>query len=119
MMRERDLFLDRMRTLATAWVLMIHVLYILNFFADGIFNTLRSWLLLEMPLFFFITGAGLSMTKPRPWGQYVLRSWRRILIPYWCYALVCLLLNGIFGGSGVAADGFHIGSMTGAEVFTG
>ena len=57
------------------------------------------------------------MTKPRPWGQYVLRSWRRILIPYWCYALVCLLLKGIFGGSGVAADGFHIGSMTGAEVF--
>ena len=98
MMRERDQFLDRLRTLAIVWVLMVHVLYWLNFMPHGTQAVIKSWLLLEMPLFFFITGAGVALSKPRPWGTYVLRSARRLLIPYWCYALVCVVLTAVCSG---------------------
>jgi len=116
MKRERDPFLDRLRTLAIVWVLMVHLFYWLNFFPTGTLALVKSWLLLEMPLFFFITGAGQSLSKPRPWGEYVLGSYRRMLIPYWCYALLCLLINGLLGGSGEALEGFHIGSLTGSDI---
>ena len=92
-MMKRDQFLDRMRTIAILWVLLVHVFYWLGFLSAGRMNTVRSWFLLEMPLFFFITGAGQALAKPRRWGEYVLRSYRRLLVPYWCYALLCLLLG--------------------------
>jgi len=116
MRRERDPFLDRLRTMAILWVLMIHVLYWLGFFPKGALAILKSWLLIEMPLFFFITGAGLSLTEERPWGEFILRSFRRILVPYWCYALLCLLLNGLFGTAGHPLEGLHIGSASGLDV---
>lgn len=103
MMGERDHFLDRLRTLAIVWVLMVHVLYWLRFFPDGLLSVVRSWLLLEMPLFFFLSGAGQSLSKSRPWAVFVCRSWRRVLIPYWCYALLCLLL-GLLSGSEISGQ---------------
>lgn len=99
MIKQRDLFLDRLRTLAIVWVLLVHVLYWLNFLQWGMVATVKSWLLLEMPLFFFITGAGLSLSEPKPWGRFVLRSYRRMLIPYWCYALLCIGITAIHDGA--------------------
>lgn len=99
MMRERDPFLDRLRTLATVWVLMVHIFYWLRFFPEGILETVKSWLLLEMPLFFFLTGAGLSLSQEKPWGIFVCRSLRRMLIPYWSYALLCVVITAFHNGA--------------------
>ena len=48
MKRERDPFLDRLRTLAIVWVLMVHLFYWLNFFPTGTLALVKSWLLLVM-----------------------------------------------------------------------
>ena len=97
-MMKRDQFLDRMRTFAIVWVLMVHILYWLNFLLWGTLATVKSWLLMEMPLFFFISGASVALAKPRPWGEYVFRSFRRVMIPYWCYAVIGILLTAVYSG---------------------
>lgn len=98
-MKQRDPFLDDLRALAILWVLWVHVLYWLGFFPEGPLAVAKSFFLLEMPLFFFLTGAGNALsTTVRSWPRYVFERWRRILVPYWCYGLLCLGLIALDSG---------------------
>ena len=90
---NRDKTLDRLRGVAVLWVLVVHVLYWGGFFTNGYINLLRSFLLFEMPLFFYIIGATNSFSKVNSYFGFIIKRFQRILIPYWVFAVICAILS--------------------------
>ena len=72
------------------WTVFIHVLYFGSFFSSSDINAVKSWLLLEMPLIFFIMGAGNAMSRDRAYHSFVFNRWGKMMIPYWVYAVLCV-----------------------------
>lgn len=91
-MKKRDQTLDILRGFAMSWVILVHCAYWLQFFQSPNAKDLKSLILIEMPLFFFISGASFTLMKPQNYGQFLIKRGKRILIPYWCYVIVCILL---------------------------
>ena len=89
----RDLSIDRLRGLAMLWVIFVHVLYWSGVFSMYPVSGLKSFLLLEMPLFFFVAGAGNSMGKKTKYIKFIRKRFLRVLAPYWIYAFFCILLT--------------------------
>jgi peptidoglycan/LPS O-acetylase OafA/YrhL len=77
--------LDIFRGLAMIWVVLVHCLYWLDFFSWQ-----KSFFLIEMPLLFFISGAGNRMSRKKSLRIFYLTRFQRILIPYWIYAVICI-----------------------------
>lgn len=90
---HRDKTIDRLRGFATLWVIVVHVLYWGNYLTNGYVNLLKSFLLFEMPLFFFVTGASNSFSKINGYFNFVFKRFQRILIPYWAFALISAVLS--------------------------
>ncbi|MBR3354811.1 MAG: acyltransferase [Oscillospiraceae bacterium] len=88
-MIERDETIDRLRGIAMIWVIAVHALYWGAFCSDQTFNLLKSFFLFEMPLFFFVTGAANSFSRSNSYSGYVYKRFKRILIPYWVFAIIC------------------------------
>ncbi|MDR1762200.1 MAG: acyltransferase [Bacteroidales bacterium] len=82
--------LDIFRGLAMIWVILVHCLYWL-----GYFSWHKSFLLIEMPLFFFIAGASNGMASKKSLGVFYLTRFKRILMPYWIYGIICVALISI------------------------
>ncbi|MBQ9742388.1 MAG: acyltransferase [Ruminococcus sp.] len=93
MATERDRTLDRMRGFAMLWVVFVHVLYWGAFYTSPFTDILKSFLLFEMPLFFFITGATNSMSRDTGYFSFVYKRFARVLIPYWVFAAICAVLS--------------------------
>ena len=92
---QRDAFLDYLRTIAMIEVLIVHVVY-WGDFLDERFEVIQSFLVFEMPLFFFVAGATSTM-KPIPsWQKYVTTRWRKILIPYSIFAIITITTSFLF-----------------------
>ena len=89
----RDKTIDRLRGFAMIWVIVVHVLYWGHFFTNGYVNLFKSFCLFEMPLFFFVTGAGNSFSKINGYFNFVRKRFQRILIPYWVFAIICAILS--------------------------
>jgi peptidoglycan/LPS O-acetylase OafA/YrhL len=83
----RDKELDIFRGLIMIYIIgIIHVVY-----WGGIIETpWKSLLLFEMPVIFFITGASHTLSKPKPYLEYILKRIKRIMLPYWVYSIVCI-----------------------------
>lgn len=92
-MKERDKTIDRLRGMAMLWVILVHVLYWGNFYSNIYINLLKSFSLFEMPLFFFVTGASNSKNQANGYFSFVYRRYKRILVPYWVFAIVCTTLS--------------------------
>lgn len=107
MMRNRTL--DRLRAFAMLWTVFIHVLYFGEFFSSSDINALKSWLLLEMPLIFFIMGAGNSLSQEQSYCRFVLKRWSKMMIPYWLYAVVCIVI--------IMVDKAQTDAITGSVIF--
>lgn len=90
---NRDKTIDRLRGFAMFWVIVVHVLYWGNFFTSEYVNLIKSFCLFEMPLFFFITGASNSFSKINSYCDFIKNRFRRILIPYWAFAIICAVLS--------------------------
>lgn len=96
---ERDKTVDYLRGIAIFWVLVVHVLYWGNFFNNDYINLLKSFCLFEMPLFFFVTGASNTLSKSEDkYFAFVYKRFKRVLIPYWFFAVICASLTIIFPG---------------------
>ncbi|WP_166240667.1 acyltransferase family protein [Paenibacillus turpanensis] len=88
-MAERDRGLDIYRGLIMLYIVgVIHVLFWYNPFE----TTLKSFLLFEMAIIFFITGASQTYSRPKSLLSFYYTRYGRILIPYFVYSIVCLLL---------------------------
>lgn len=78
------------------WVIFVHVLYWGNFFRNETIILLKSFCLFEMPLFFFVTGASNSFSKKDNYFSFILKRYKRILVPYWIFAIICAFLSIIY-----------------------
>ncbi|MDR1761658.1 MAG: acyltransferase [Bacteroidales bacterium] len=86
----RNTKLDIFRGLAMIWVILVHCLYWLGFF-----SWYKSFLLIEMSLFFFIAGSSNGMASKKSLGSFYLTRFQRIMIPYWIYEIICIILISI------------------------
>lgn len=91
-MKTRDLTIDRLRGFAIIWVLFVHLLYWTPYFNNSSIQIAKSFCLFEMPLFFLITGLSNGYSNCNNYLQFVFRRYQRILIPYWIYALICIVI---------------------------
>ena len=73
--------IDNFRGLAMMYVIFIHVLFWMNFFTDK-----RGYFLVEMQLFFSITGMALYFSKIDNLLLFYIKRIKRIMIPY----LICV-----------------------------
>ena len=88
----RDKKLDLMRGWAVFHMFFMHVPYWLNFYGSGWPALVRSWLLFTMAVYFFVTGAVNIEAKRRPWGEFVVRRAKVLMLPYYRYALLCTVI---------------------------
>ena len=89
LLKKRIDLIDDFRAMAMMYVIFIHCLF---WFGYG--NEVnRSFFLIEMPLFFAITGMAHVFAKMDNYPKYIQSRLERILIPYWSYALIVILLN--------------------------
>lgn len=95
-MKNRDKTIDNLRGFAMIWVIFVHVLYWGNFFRNETIILLKSFCLFEMPLFFFVTGASNSFSKKDNYFSFILKRYKRILVPYWIFAIICAFLSIIY-----------------------
>lgn len=92
---KRDVELDCYRGLAILWVLFIHSIYWMGFFTSTKVAVAKSYLLFEMPLLFFITGASNSLSAKKKLFNFYIKRIKRIAIPYWVYAFICVFFTQI------------------------
>lgn len=92
-MSIRDRRIDQLRSFAMLWVIFVHVLYWSTFITSEYANTIKSFCLFEMPLSFFVTGAANSFGRNTGYCNFVLRRFKRILIPYWVFAIICAVIS--------------------------
>ena len=85
----REKILDLMRGWAVFHMFFMHILYWLDFCSHGLPALIRSWLLFTMAVYFFVTGAVNVAAKRRPWGEFVVRRAKVLMLPYYRYALLC------------------------------
>lgn len=91
----RDNRLDLMRGWAVFHMFFMHILYWLDFCGRGLPELIRSWLLFTMAVYFFVTGAVNVEAKRRPWGEFVVRRARVLMLPYYRYAALCTLIAAV------------------------
>ncbi len=89
---KRDQTIDTLRGFAMTWVILIHCIFWTYFFYSSTEATLKSFLLIEMPLFFFVSGASFMIAKKKNYLEFIKKRLKRLLIPYWCYVVVGLLI---------------------------
>lgn len=86
----RDDRLDTFRGFAMIWVVFNHCLFWLHFFTN---NVVTSYLLIGTQLFFVIAGASNGMARKKPLWEFYLIRFKRILFPYWLYAVLCIIIT--------------------------
>ncbi|MCR4614951.1 MAG: acyltransferase [Clostridiales bacterium] len=91
---NREKILDGLRGMAILQVVLVHILYWLNIFDSGIPATLKSFLLFEMPVFFFVTGAVNSLGKRQSYKNFCVKRVKGLLIPYYVYSAICITIAG-------------------------
>lgn len=91
MKREQQLYMYRGLSMIYV-VSFIHVVYWLKIGSEPI----KSLMLFEMPLIFFISGASLSFNKTsRRFKQVFFNRMVRVVIPYYVYAIVSVVVLAI------------------------
>ncbi len=99
---ERDIQLDCYRSLAMIYIVcVIHIMYLLQIGEEPV----KSVLLFEMPVIFFIAGASQSYKKEHSFKDTLINRARRVLVPYYIFLAVlfvwfsaCTLLHATFHG---------------------
>lgn len=87
---KRDIQLDCYRAAVMIYILaVVHTVYWFGFGSEP----LRSFVLIEMPLIFFISGAAISVrNKKETLRGAVLNRFKRVYIPFFIYSLVLLVI---------------------------
>ncbi|WP_166244673.1 acyltransferase family protein [Paenibacillus turpanensis] len=93
-MGTRDQSLDIYRGLIMIYIVgVIHVIFWLQPFAI----TVEYFLLFEMAVIFFVTGASHTMSRPKSLLSLYITRFSRILIPYLIFSVICLLMLFVNG----------------------
>ncbi len=92
----RDEYVDRIRGIAMIHVLLVHALFWCDLFVSPVEMTVKSLLLIEMPVFFFVTGASARLSSGKGYLNFTGRRLQGIFLPYCIYALICILLSAAY-----------------------
>ena len=79
---NRDRTLDYLRGLAIIQVVFVHILYWIGIFSVGLLAVAKSFLLFEMPIFFFVTGAVNGLGKQQKRITFCFKRIKGLLIPF-------------------------------------
>ncbi|MEE3344096.1 MAG: acyltransferase [Bacilli bacterium] len=93
--RKRDCDLDKLRGLAMVYIMFIHTIFGTGIFNGNIIRIVKSYFLIEMPVFFFIAGASNYYSKCNSKMEFILKRFKRLLIPYYFYAFIIIIINSI------------------------
>lgn len=87
----RDIQLDIYRALAMIYIIcVIHIVYWLGIGDEPI----KSLILFEMPVIFFISGASFSLqSKDRDFKTTLISRFKRVVMPYYVYAIIVLVIS--------------------------
>lgn len=105
---SRDIQLDAYRGLVMLYVpCVVHIIYWLDLGSEP----LRSLILIEMPLIFFISGASVKVSNSRRgiWAT-VNNRLKRVVLPYYIYAAVSILFLSLL--SFLHPSSWHIADYT-------
>ena len=105
----RDTQLDIYRALAMIYIIcVIHIVYWLGIGEEPI----KSLVLFEMPVIFFITGASFSLqTKDKTFKETVVSRFNRVMMPYYIYVLVVMLIVLVCQTVGCSWMGYEVPSI--------
>ena len=93
---NREKTLDYLRGFAIFQTILVHILYWFGLFNYSYFSIVKSFLLFEMPIFFFVTGAVNSLTHQYTYKSFCLKRIKSIIVPYYFYSTICVLLSGFY-----------------------
>ena len=93
---NRDKTLDCLRGLAVFQVVFVHVIYWLDVIRPESLSIVKSFALFEMSVFFFVTGAVNSLKEYRSYSSFCIKRIKGLLIPYYIYALICIIISVIY-----------------------
>ena len=85
----RDLQLDGYRGIVMIYI--VCVIHVVNWLDYNI-EPYNSFMLFEMPIIFFISGASLTFSGDKNFWQNLNNRLWRILVPYYIYAIVAIIL---------------------------
>lgn len=87
--------IDNFRAMAMMYVIFIHVLFWMKMVPlKGIVS--NSVFLIEMPLFFIVTGMAHNFANTDDLKKYYISRLKRLLIPFWIFAFICACISIIF-----------------------
>ena len=93
---RRNKTIDIFRGLTMMYVIFIHCLYWPGLFNEGYAKIIKSLFLIEMPLFFVITGASNYLSRTNRLSKFYISRFSRIFVPYLVYAFLCIVLTIIY-----------------------
>ncbi|MDO5151528.1 MAG: hypothetical protein Q4D76_19420, partial [Oscillospiraceae bacterium] len=62
----------------------------------GFFSIAKSFLLFEMPIFFFVTGAVNGFGKQQKYKTFCFKRIKGLMIPYYIYSAICIVISIIY-----------------------
>lgn len=93
---QRDNLLDTARALIMIYIICwIHGMYWYNMGSP--FS--RSFLLFEMPIIFYISGASFTLCRPKKTGELFLNRFKRVMIPYYIYVVLWIMAVFVWNNS--------------------
>ncbi len=95
-MKLRDNKIDNLRTFAIMHVIFIHCLFWIPVFVDELGMVIKSLLLIEMSLFFYLTGASNSLSSTKKYSLYLKNKMLRIAVPIIVYSHAAMIINLIW-----------------------
>ncbi len=94
--RERDYNLDIYRGCVMLYI--VGFVHIISIFSNWYANDLLTLSLIEIPAIFYIAGASYSLSRPKPYGEYLWGRIKRIFIPLIIYLLFIAAVMSIKQG---------------------
>lgn len=91
----RDTNLDLYRGATMMYI--VGFIHVIGYWINPYKSNLLSLSLFVMPMIFYISGASYALSRPKPYGQYLIGRIKRIIIPLLVYIGIHTLYNTIKG----------------------
>lgn len=93
---KRDKTIDIIRVFGLIWVMLIHSIFWINFgFFNSFWQVFVSFLLFEMPIMFFVSGASNAKTSAKTPREFYKKRFLRILVPYLTYLTFVVIFTTV------------------------
>lgn len=93
---KRDKTIDIIRVFGLIWVMLVHSIFWINFgFFNSFWQVFVRFLLFEMPIMFFVSGASNAKTSAKTPREFYKKRFLRILVPYLTYLTFVVIFTTV------------------------